>query len=252
MATSKFRLFAGPNASGKTYLFNKFRDDKIIHTEIYVNADRIEKEIREKRKFSFNAYRVKVSEESFKDHVLKSGLLNKIDDKTFVDQFVIKSGRLSIGKSIEINSYHASFIASYLVEKLFESNQSFALETVMSHPSKVDLLKQAKSLGYKTYFYFVFTNDLNTNLARAGLRVIAGGHFVDSKNILSRAKRVFKLLPKAFNDADSAYIIDNSSEANVILRKESGVLSSQSEIPAIVEKPIKQILMKYSGTLKLL
>ena len=42
MAKPRFRLFAGPNGSGKTYVFKQFRKAGIIHTEIYVNADRIE------------------------------------------------------------------------------------------------------------------------------------------------------------------------------------------------------------------
>jgi hypothetical protein len=37
--------------------------------------------------------------------------------------------------------------------------------------------------------------------------------------LLMRAPRVFKLLPKAFLYSDSAFIIDNSNEAVVILKK---------------------------------
>jgi hypothetical protein len=42
MPTPKFRLFAGPNASGKTYVFKKIRKSSLIPKEIYVNADKIE------------------------------------------------------------------------------------------------------------------------------------------------------------------------------------------------------------------
>lgn len=41
MPTPKFRLFAGPNASGKTHVFKKIRRNRLIPKEIYVNADRI-------------------------------------------------------------------------------------------------------------------------------------------------------------------------------------------------------------------
>jgi predicted ABC-type ATPase len=44
MLTPKFRLFAGPNASGKTYVFKKIRKGNLIPKEIYVNADKIEAE----------------------------------------------------------------------------------------------------------------------------------------------------------------------------------------------------------------
>jgi predicted ABC-type ATPase len=56
-------------------------------------------------------------------------------------------------------------------EKLFETNQSFALETVMSHESKVGLLRQAHEKGYKTYFYFIFADSISTNITRVKLRL---------------------------------------------------------------------------------
>jgi predicted ABC-type ATPase len=36
---------------------------------------------------------------------------------------------------------------------------SLTLETVMSSPDKVQLLKQAQLLGYRTYLYFIATDD---------------------------------------------------------------------------------------------
>ncbi len=45
----KFRLFGGPNGSGKTHVFANFKEKGIIHTELHVNADKIEAELKEKR-----------------------------------------------------------------------------------------------------------------------------------------------------------------------------------------------------------
>ena len=84
-------------------------------------------------------------------------------------------------------------MANYLAQKLFESRQSFAFETVMSHPSKLDFLRMARKEGYKTYLYFIFTDDLNTNLARVQLRVSDGGHAVSPEHTLARAPRTVKL-----------------------------------------------------------
>jgi hypothetical protein len=41
MLKPKFRLFGGPNGSGKTHVFKKIKYEGYIHTEIYVNADKI-------------------------------------------------------------------------------------------------------------------------------------------------------------------------------------------------------------------
>jgi predicted ABC-type ATPase len=154
----KFRLFAGPNGSGKTSLFDNLRKNGFIHTELYINADRFERELKENLRFNFNAYRVKVSQEGFLEHVKGSTLYQeKIKDKNFITQIIIRAGILNLNlPKKEINSYHASFVASYLVEKLLETNQSFCFETVMSHKSKIDLLDMAKSKGYKR-IYILFT-----------------------------------------------------------------------------------------------
>lgn len=139
MPAPKFRLFGGPNGSGKTSLFRTFKEEGIIHTEIYVSADRIEADLHKTRKFWFIAYRVKADNKSFKEHILKSGLFQeKIRDKTFIDHFVIKSGVLHISNSVRVNSYHASFIASYLAEALFATGQSFAFETVIHTNPKLN------------------------------------------------------------------------------------------------------------------
>lgn len=189
----RFRLFGGPNGSGKTHVFREFREKGIIHTEVYVNADKIESELKKKRIFYFNAYRVRVDNDSFKRHILESGLFqSKIKDKTFIDHFSVQSGILHVGSNVKINSYHASFVASYLSEKLFQTKQSFAFETVMSHESKVDLLNLARRNGYKTYPYFVFVDNITTNIARVKLRVLRGGHDVEESIIKTRAPRTIK------------------------------------------------------------
>jgi predicted ABC-type ATPase len=131
---------------------------------------------------------------------------------------------LDLPKS-EINSYHASLIASYLVGKLFQTHQSFSFETVMSHKSKLEILDVAKSAGYKTYLYFIYTDDPELNVARVKLRALAGLHDVSPEIIRSRYRRCFELLPQALTVADKAYIINNSDDFEIIAEKQNGELS---------------------------
>jgi predicted ABC-type ATPase len=156
------------------------------------------------------------------------------------------AGVLRIAKQVSINSYHGSFVASYLAERLFETKQSFAFETVMSHESKVDLIHLAHQSGYKTYLYFIFADAISTNIARVQLRVLRGGHAVEEATIKSRAPRTFGLLPAAFEAADSAYIIDNSDEAISILTKEGYTIVRAANFPYIIYKPIQDILNRLS------
>lgn len=221
MAQPRFRLFAGPNGSGKTFLFNLLRSNGIIHTEIYVSADKIEADLRKKTTFNFNAYRVKVSDSEFKQHILTDGLFaSKIKDDSFIDAIHIEGGLLTVKlPKKKINSYHASFIATYLVYKLLSTGQSFCFETVMSHISKVNILSMAKKAGYKTYLYFVFTDNVELNIARVKLRVRQGQHNVDSSLIRNRYSRAFKLLAKALALAEEAFLIDNSNVPEIVAEK---------------------------------
>ena len=219
----RFRMFAGPNGSGKTHLFKYLRSQTYIHTEVYVNADEIEKKLSESLQFHFNAYRVKVSDEDFKKHIRQSGILKKIANKSFLDKINIQSGvlKMNIHKS-ELNSYIASFIASYLSEKLIESKQSFCYETVLSHPSKLKLLEQASKKGYKTYLYFVFTDDWHLNIERVKLRVRQGGHDVDDKKIEQRYFKSLKLFSEAAKVSASSYLIDNSTNFALMSEVKNG------------------------------
>ena len=216
-------MFAGPNGSGKSTLYERLREDSVIHTEIYVAADRIEAEIKKRERFVFNAYHVKIAQDEFISEASTSSLLAKHPNKNDVLKALqIKSGILRIKNSDFVDSYIASFIASYLAKKLLESGQSFCFETVMSHPSKIALLKEAKRLGFKTYLYFVFTDNPNTNIERVDLRVKADGHGVAKEKIRTRYKRSLNALPDAVKIADESFLVDNSINFEVAAEIEKG------------------------------
>jgi predicted ABC-type ATPase len=241
MPQPRFRLFAGPNGSGKTFFFQHLKSSGLISTEIYVSADKIEADLKKNPVFNFNAFRVKVSDAEFKQHILSTGLFaSKINDTSFLQAIRIEGGILKIKLAKKkINSYHASFIATYLVNKLLLTGQSFCYETVMSHISKVHLLSQAKSMGYKTYLYFVFTDNVELNIARVKLRVRQGEHDVDISLIKSRYPRTFKLLPKALALADEAFVIDNSDQPEIIAEKHQSKLTVQKIAKPFIKKYLK-------------
>ena len=87
---------------------------------------------------------------------------------------------------MEVNSYLASVASDFLRQKLMEQKMSFTLETVMSHPSKIELLTQAQASGYRTYLYFVATDDPAINISRVKSRVKLGGHNVPEDKIAER------------------------------------------------------------------
>lgn len=249
-APKRFRMFAGPNGSGKSSLYLRLRKDT-IHTDAYISADRIEADIRKKKRFTFNAYRIKVSEAEFRAFAAKSGILDKHPSKeAMLESLQIKAGVLRLKNTVFLDSYLASCIASYLTGKLFETRQSFCLETVMSHPSKLEVLKEAKKYGFKTYLYFVFTEDPKLNIKRVADRVREGGHDVEKKKIAPRFKRSIRYLPDAITYADTTFIIDNSVDFEVIAEIGKGKKFRSIKKGYDFKKKLPEFYKKFKGKIK--
>ncbi len=117
--------------------------------------------------------------------------------------------RLSFERT-RVNGYYASVISDFLRNRLLESRQSFTFETVMSSRDKVAFLGKAQSAGYRTYLYFVATEDPIINESRVKARVERGGHSVPEEKIAPRYHRSLELLPEAIRNSNRAYIFDNS------------------------------------------
>lgn len=107
-------------------------------------------------------------------------------------------------------AYQAVFIAEEMREQLLKSGASIAFETVMSHPSKIDFIKQAKDKRYYVMLIFVATIDPKINVARVRKRVEDGGHNVPVDKIINRYHRVMDLLSAAIFHVDKAILIDNT------------------------------------------
>ncbi len=56
----------------------------------------------------------------------------------------------------------------------------------MTHPSKLDFLREARIAGFRTYLYFVATEDPEINIGRVRARVQKNGHDVAHDKIISR------------------------------------------------------------------
>lgn len=98
------------------------------------------------------------------------------------------------------------------------SKESFSFETVMSHPSKIETLEQAKRAGFRIALYFVATESPDLNVARVRQRVELGGHDVPEDRVRSRYTRTLALLPRALEVADLAALFDNTFGSPVVLR----------------------------------
>ena len=98
-----------------------------------------------------------------------------------------------------MNSYIASALADFLRRKLVAENISFSFETVMSEPGKVRFLGEARNSGFRTYLYFIATEDPEINVARVARRVAEGGHSVPNEKIVARSASATDSRPLVFS-----------------------------------------------------
>lgn len=205
--TPRLRMFAGPNGSGKSTILSVI-DPKLLG--VYVNPDDMEKNIREIGYIDFNLFFVQTSEDEVLNYFRNSSLLINYELVEQVNSLSYSNNKLFFDK-VKVNSYFSSVISSFIRYKLMENDASFTFETVMSSPDKIQFLKESKEKGYRTYLYYVATEDPEINISRVKNREKMGGHSVDEDKIRSRYWRSLELLMSAALQTNRAYIFDNSS-----------------------------------------
>jgi predicted ABC-type ATPase len=87
--------------------------------------------------------------------------------------------------------------------------ESFVSETVFSHHSKLDLLRQAHASGFQVALYVVCINEPRQLLRRVKQRVNEGGHDVPGNKILERYPRTIANLTEAVRLADLSMLFDS-------------------------------------------
>jgi len=107
-------------------------------------------------------------------------------------------------------SYHAAEIAAARRASLLEARKSFATETVFSHPSKLDIITDARARGYMVIVMHVGVDDPDLSVARVRARTGEGGHDVPEQKIRDRYVRGQPLIRQAVLRADRGMVFDNS------------------------------------------
>lgn len=208
----RLRMFAGPNDSGKSTLFNEFK--KNYDPGYFINADDLEKLLSSSGLIDLEPIGVKALPKdlkAFSGRKEAKTLLAKAESEGHVIDIAIKENFI-VDKAKETHSYEASFVAAFMRWLLYKNGISFSFETVMSHPSKIKELKAAKEKGYRVYLYFVCTDDAEININRVANRIEKGGHPVNVNKIRSRYGKTLKNLYQAIEISDKVYLFDNSGK----------------------------------------
>lgn len=109
----------------------------------------------------------------------------------------------------EAHAYEAARVAAETRAKLVASGRSFIAETVFSHPSKLEEIRNARREGYAVIVHVLLVPE-QLAVARVEYRVRAGGHGVPEQKIRERYCRLWSLVAVAVRRVELASVYDNS------------------------------------------
>ena len=210
--TPRLRMLAGPNGSGKSTLARQLVDDYAVNLYKFLNADMLFAEIAQSHKtacpFSIDNRELLefINASTYPEHCKQPfrKLLIAIDEDDYLT-FAPEA----------INSYTVAMVADFFKDQYLTRHLSFSFETVFSHPAKIDILKKAQAEGFRTYMYFVATENPSVNVKRIQQRVKDGGHNVPEDKTIARYYRCLKQIRYALPHLNRAYFFDNSTEQSV-------------------------------------
>jgi predicted ABC-type ATPase len=134
-------------------------------------------------------------------------------------------------------SYEAAKLAEQRRDEMIARRRSFIAETVFSHPSKIELVRQARRAGFLVVVH-VIVAPLALSMRRVEARVLHGGHDVPDDKQRERYPRLWPLVAEALTLADEGFVYDNSSARapyRIVARFESGTLIGDTDWPTWAE-----------------
>jgi predicted ABC-type ATPase len=167
------------------------------------------KQIRKTGQLSLASLNLVVTTDEIQRYFDQSVFLQSQHLQSIASHITCRGDTLDFG-GIAFNSYLASVLADFLRRKALDGGRSLSFETVMSHPDKVAFLKEAQERGFRTYLYFIATEDPEINLQRVKNRVLSGGHDVPAEKVVERYHRSLQLLGTALRYTHRAFVFDTS------------------------------------------
>jgi predicted ABC-type ATPase len=245
MSEARLRIFAGPNGSGKSTLYDSF--SKKYNTGVFLNSDLLENELSTKGFIDISEFNLNLTQIHLDDFLKTENAISLIkkskDDNHKID-FLLKEN-IIVDLQKKTHSYEGALISSFLRHHLQEKKMDFCFETVMSHPSKIVEIKEAKQKGYKTYLYFICIDDPEVNVSRVENRVEKGGHHVAPEKISSRYYNTLNNLISMIENIDKCYFFDNSSDEYRFIAKISQKKLSIEVEPTDLPNWFIEYVLKY-------
>ena len=176
-------MIAGPNGSGKTTLLHYLRTKFEFPLGYCLKPDEIDQEAKTGRLYLGWQSRI-LDHEELQTFIRKHPLGRHLAKASFN----IKNNSITFGGGYR-SGYLPLILCDFLRSQWLSANESFTFETVMSHPSKIELFQKAIAAGYRTYLYYICTESNLINTARIANRVAGGGHKVSDEKVNQRRQR---------------------------------------------------------------
>lgn len=109
------------------------------------------------------------------------------------------------------HAYDAARIAADTRTRLIDLGRPPIAETVFSHRSQLDLVRQASQAGYAVALHVLMVPE-DLSVARVAYRAAAGSHDVPVDKIRQRHRRLSSIVAAAVPLADSATFWENSRQ----------------------------------------
>lgn len=118
-------------------------------------------------------------------------------------------------KNIEDAAERERLSMLYAVEefdRLVAANKTFIFETVLSHESKLDMIRRAKKKGYRIISIYVFTDLPEINVDRVNKRTEQGAIGVEENKVRARYLRSLQNATELKALSDEYYQMNNTWE----------------------------------------
>jgi predicted ABC-type ATPase len=131
-------------------------------------------------------------------------------DAEFVNADLLATAHFGHPASTEAESLWGQQAAEARRQALLQAGANLVVESTFSHPSKLDLIANARAANYAVHVLHLSVDDVGILIARVSNRVRKGGHPVPEERIRRRFVRNQPIIREAVRQSHKGWIFDSS------------------------------------------
>ncbi|MEA3537159.1 zeta toxin family protein [Rhizobium sp. CC-YZS058] len=157
------------------------------------------------------------------------------------DLLAARISRVEAKPLLEANLTAVQRIEAWL-EASISVHKTIGVETVLSTAKYRRLVEAAKALGFAIWFLYVVLDSPERSIERIKFRVAKGGHPVPDEKVRQRYQRSLEQFPWFLEQADKAWIWDNSGASpKTIGEKSDGIIELDENALKVIARAVQSI-----------